>query len=400
MTIHIETMTAPSPGANAIEVVERKGLGHPDTICDHLSEELSRALCDHYLRAFGRVLHHNVDKSLLVAGRSEPAFGGGRIVEPMDIYLSGRATLEHQGVEVPIEGLARECAQAWIKGNLHAVDAAAQVRVHCVVRPGSHDLADLFRRQTSTQAVLANDTSCGAGFAPLTELERVVLAVERSLNHVNFKRANPETGEDIKVMGVRERDAISLTISCAFVGRYLSSIRAYKDARDRLAAAALEAARKSTRMRVVVRINAADDLARGSVYLTVSGTSAESGDDGQTGRGNRANGLITPFRPMTLEALAGKNPVAHVGKLYNAAALRLAAALVAEVPGIVDAECHLVSEIGVPIDKPKLTLIRVRSAEAGQETETTRSICGIAEREIESIPRLWEQFVAGGLAVA
>src|SRR5581483_7888460 len=186
MTMLIEQLKTPSVAASPVEVVERKGRGHPDTICDHLSEEFSRALSRHYLKQYGRVLHHNVDKSLLVAGRSEPAFGGGRILEPMDIYLAGRATLEHQGGVVPAETLARECVEAWIKTNLHAVNVARNVRVHCLVRPGSNDLGDLFQRQSRPQAVLANDTSCGAGFAPLTELERVVLEVEGSLNCATF----------------------------------------------------------------------------------------------------------------------------------------------------------------------------------------------------------------------
>jgi S-adenosylmethionine synthetase len=148
-------------------------------------------------------------------------------------------------------------------------------------------------------------------------------------------------------------------------------------------------------MELEVRVNAADDLPRGMIFHTVSGTSAESGDDGLTGRGNRANGLITPFRPMTLEALAGKNPMTHVGKLYNAAASRLAAALVAEIPEIVEAECHLVSEIGAPIDEPNLVLIRVRGADSGLAEESKCSIRNVAEREIKGITRLWEKFVSG-----
>jgi S-adenosylmethionine synthetase len=47
------------------EIVERKGLGHPDTICDALAETLSRNLCREHRDRFGTVLHHNVDKALL-----------------------------------------------------------------------------------------------------------------------------------------------------------------------------------------------------------------------------------------------------------------------------------------------------------------------------------------------
>ena len=96
MTILIELLKCPSVADSSVEVVERKGLGHPDTICDLLSEELSRALARYYLDNFGSVLHHNVDKSLLVGGRSLPAFAGGSAtdgplpVRPRDNQRAGQ----------------------------------------------------------------------------------------------------------------------------------------------------------------------------------------------------------------------------------------------------------------------------------------------------------------------
>jgi S-adenosylmethionine synthetase len=300
MQILIEIQEGPWAGARRVEIVERKGLGHPDTICDMLSEQLGVALSRKYLDQFGLVLHHNVDKALLAAGRAEPAFGGGRIVEPIDIYLAGRVTTEVRGKIVPVRTLAEETATAWLRNNFHALEPATDVRLHCLFRPGSPDLVDLFMRQRDNGVFLANDTSCGAGFAPLTDLERVVLAVERKLNAPTCKAEFPDAGEDIKVMGVREADHITLTVSCALIGRFVRNINAYGDAKDRLQAIALKTAKSLTDKEVEVRANTADDISTGSVYLTVTGTSAEAGDDGQTGRGNRANGLITPCRPMTL----------------------------------------------------------------------------------------------------
>ncbi|KAB2943098.1 MAG: methionine adenosyltransferase [Hyphomicrobium sp.] len=400
MQVRIEVHRGPWAGMRPVEIVERKGLGHPDTICDMLSEQLSVALSRKYLDEFGLVLHHNVDKALLAAGRAEPAFGGGRILEPMDIYLAGRATSEVRGKPVPVRALAEETATAWLRANIHALAPERDVRIHCLLRPGSGDLVDLFMRQRDEGAYLANDTSCGAGFAPLTDLERAVLAVERSLNAPQFKAEFPETGEDIKVMGVREHDRIGLTISCAFIGRFLRDMTAYNEAKDRLLAATLESASNATALDVSVLVNAADDIANGSVYLTVVGTSAEGGDDGQTGRGNRVNGLITPGRPMTLEALAGKNPVTHVGKLYNAAASRLAAAIVAEVPGVMEAECYLVSEIGSRVDRPRMTYLRVGCHEGVLSADSEDAIRAIAEREIASVPLLWKAFLLQAMSVS
>src|SRR5215470_13848140 len=70
-----------------IELVERKGLGHPDSICDALMEAISVALCQTYLDATGRVLHHNIDKGLLVAGQTSPALGGGTVNAPMHLIV-------------------------------------------------------------------------------------------------------------------------------------------------------------------------------------------------------------------------------------------------------------------------------------------------------------------------
>ena len=91
-----------------VEIVERKGIGHPDTVCDALAEELSRALCRFYLERFGLVLHHNVDKVLLWGGTSQPAFGGGKVIAPMEFYLAGRATLDYKGIKVPLDELVHE----------------------------------------------------------------------------------------------------------------------------------------------------------------------------------------------------------------------------------------------------------------------------------------------------
>ena len=132
-------------------------------------------------------------------------------------------------------------------------------------------------------------------------------------------------------------------------------------------------------------MNGADDDARGRFYTTVTGLSAEAGDDGQPGRGNRVNGLITPRRAMTLESVAGKNPVTHVGKLYNLAASLLAEELVSELPGVAEAECRLVSRIGRPVDDPPLLHLRVRSADPREPAPRAR-IEAIARQRVAEIP--------------
>ena len=385
MQLGITRMAARSPADSPYEMVERKGVGHPDTICDALAETFSRALSAYYVDRFGTVLHHNVDKALLVAGGALPTFGGGEVTTPIHIYLAGRAVTQHHGVDVPVEELAIEACRAWLRRHLHALDADRHVRLHVLVRPASSDLQTLF---TGASTRLANDTSMGAGYAPLDDLERAVLEVERRLS-ASGGAAHPEIGEDIKVMGVRSGESVRLTVACAVVSRHVVNLDAYFAAKAGIGNIARAAAHAVTRLPVEVTVNAADGTSPESVYLTVTGTSAEAGDDGEVGRGNRVNGLITPYRPMTLEAHAGKNTVTHTGKLYNMAAHRMALLLATRVPGVEEAYCYLVSEIGQPVTRPSVVDVRLRLAPRRSFARIRARIEALVQEELDRIPDYW-----------
>lgn len=357
------------PSLEPVEIVERKGIGHPDTICDALAEQVSLALCRHYLQRFGRILHHNVDKVLLCGGAASPIFGGGEILEPMELYVAGRVTTHYGGESIPAAELAVQACREWLASHLPALDVERHVRITPRFHPVSAALAGLFGQGES--APLSNDTSCGVGFAPFTPLESAVLTIERELNSSATHTAHPAIGQDIKVVGVRRGDRIQFTIACAMIASHVDSIARYKEAIETVRRIALQSARRFTDLHLEAAVNLADDLSRGLAYLTVTGTSAEAGDDGETGRGNRTSGLITPYRPMTIEAAAGKNPVNHVGKLYNIAAGSLAARIARDVPGHPAATCILVSQIGRPIDDPQLADVRL-VLEPGQTLDAVR----------------------------
>ena len=388
-----------SPATGPMEIVERKGIGHPDTMCDALAEELSLALCRFYRERFGLILHHNVDKALLWGGVSRPEFRGGEVVEPMEIFLAGRATREFKGVRVPVEELMVETGRQWLKEHFHALDPDRHIRFHAMIRPGSHELVDLYLRQRANGMALANDTSCGVGFAPFDELERLVLAVETRLNSPEVKAAHPAVGEDIKVMGVRNRDAISLTVACAFIGRYLDNIDDYMAKKVEVAALVRQVAEGITQKPVTINVNTADGQTQESIYLTVTGTSAEAGDDGEVGRGNRVNGLITPYRPMNMEAAAGKNPVTHVGKLYNILAQEMTAHLVADLPEVTAAQCYLVSRIGHPIDRPQIVDLRLGLREGGQLGRLQGRVREIVLHHLADLSTLQDRLVERAIKV-
>jgi S-adenosylmethionine synthetase len=389
-----------SAGPPSVELVEHKGIGHPDTICDALAERLSVALCRHYLDRFGAILHHNVDKALLWGGAARPAFGGGEVIAPMEIYLAGRAVREVGGAIVPVEELVIESARAWLAEHLRALDPERHVRLHCLVRPGSADLVDLYQRQRRAGAWLANDTSLGAGFAPLSPLESTVLGAAAELRRMARDPATPEVGEDVKVMGIRRGDHVQLTVACAFVGRHLEDLGRYVERLAHVGERVASVARGAwpAASRVEVEVNAADDIPHQNVYLTVTGTSAEAGDDGQVGRGNRVNGLITPYRPMTLEAAAGKNPVTHVGKLYNLAAHRIAAD-VAALPGVAEAQCYLVSRIGRPVQDPEIVDVRLRTIDGRPPAELEPSVAPIVAAQLGGMDALAAEILEGKISV-
>ena len=347
------------PDAREVEMVERKGRGHPDSICDALAEAFGISLTRFYYERCGRVLHHNVDKVLLAAGSSAPRFGGGEVIAPFEIYLAGRATQDIDGTPVPVADIAEQTTRAWLRANLHALDTERHVRIHTVVRAGSPVLSALVGGERA-QRVRANDTSFAVGYAPPSRLEQIVLAVEQALTAPSTVATHPMLGEDVKVMGVRRGQQIDLTIACAIVDRHVRTLVDYVEAKTTIAGLAERAARAQA-SHVAVAVNTADDVDAGRVYLTVTGTSAEAGDDGQTGRGNRVGGLITPCRPMTLEAAAGKNVVSHVGKSYSIVAHRIANELVASLPDVAEATCVLVSRIGQPVDTPQVVELQIQT---------------------------------------
>ncbi|MDA4111953.1 MAG: methionine adenosyltransferase [Thaumarchaeota archaeon] len=388
MNLEISFSSNPIVSKMPVEFVERKGKGHPDTISDRASEELSIALCEYYLSNFGRIYHHNVDKCVLVGGQSDVSFGGGRVTEPIYLLLVGRAAAKIAGNEVPIEKIAQDTTLDWMSRELHALDTKTDIKIATKIRPGSVDLVQNY--DLNDNIPLSNDTSFGVWYGPNTDLENVVYNVETELNSKDTKKKYPAIGEDIKVMGVRRHDEINLTIACAMVSRFVKDEAQYSETKDVVLDIAQKVASKFTDLEVKIRVNTADNFAKKLYYLTVTGTSAEHGDDGQVGRGNRANGLITPFRPMTLEATAGKNPINHTGKIYNICASTIISAVLKEHSDLEQTSCYIVSEIGKPINQPQAINVELYSQ---RTPKLEKDVQSIVEEKIKDLPNLWKTIV-------
>lgn len=377
------------------EIVERKGIGHPDSIADGLAESVSRALCKMYLKRYDRILHHNTDEVQIVGGQSAPTFGGGVILAPVYILLVGRATTTVDGERLPYRSEAIKAARDYLEQNCTHLDLDADVMLDCRIGEGSIDLRGLY----GTEKMLANDTSFGVSFAPLSETERITYDVERYINGP-LKQELPEAGQDVKVMAWRNGDRLNLTVAAAMVDKLIPDIDHYQSVVEQLGDKVLDFASKVTSREVKVFVNNADNYEEGVFYLTVTGLSMENGDDGSVGRGNRANGLITPYRPMSMEAAAGKNPVTHVGKLYNILAKMMAADIADECGGdILEAQVRLVSQIGAPIDMPQGASAQLIPAEGVKISSLESDVRGIIDNHLENITSLTLKLVNGEISV-
>ncbi len=400
--IVVEEYHLPSVEELEVELVERKGLGHPDYISDAAAEAASRALSLLYLERYGRILHHNLDKVLLVGGQARPRFGGGEVLQPIYIIVSGRATTEvrtRDGVEhIPVGPIIVGAVKNWIKENFRFLDPETHVIVDYKIGKGSADLVGIFEEKEKTPR--ANDTSFGSGYAPLSTLERLVYETERLLNSREVKERVPAIGEDVKVMGLRRGKRIDLTIAMAVISGLVRDVDEYVSVKEEARNIVLDLASKvAPDYDVNVHINTGDIVEKGIVYLTVTGTSSEHGDDGMTGRGNRANGLITPLRPMSLEATAGKNPVNHVGKIYNVVAIDLAEKIYAQVKGIKEVYVKLLSQIGRPIDDPLVADVKVKTETGRLTSEQINEIKGIVDETLAGITSYTEKILRGEVSL-
>lgn len=378
------------------EIVERKCIGHPDSIADGIAESVSRALSKAYLEEFGAVLHHNTDQGEVVAGESMPKFGGGKIIKPIYFLLTGRATKVYDGVTIPTDAIAVEAARKYLKETVQFLDLERDAIVDCRMGVGSSDLRDVFKAGGKNQVPRANDTSFGIGHAPFSDLESMILKVSEHIDGT-VRPKHPIIGTDVKIMGYRQQDNITLTLCVPIIDRFCADIGEYNEAIAFINDDVAKFASAQTKRKVNVCVNTGDIAESGSVFLTVTGTSAEMGDDGSVGRGNRCNGLITPQRPMSMEATSGKNPINHIGKIYNLLSTQIAQKCVKEVSGIDDLYIRLLSQIGKPIDEPLVASAQYISNGTDDTKAMEKDISAIIDDSLANITDITEKVIRGEL---
>lgn len=273
-----------------MEIIERKGIGHPDTIADNLGEELAEQLQIEYQVQYGTIQHYNVDKVLVASGKID--YRKRVMTQPVNIVFAGQYT-KLSNIKTILNRTVKEVLKDEIKNGL-------KYKIHNMLTEGSPDLSNNFYHKK------CNDTSFGVG-NPYTKNEKLVLNIGKFIDNLHL--TYPRVGTDNKVMFINGRIIIALAFRCSNYDQYVKLKLFVKSM-------------ISKKFKTAVEINNADTSE--SYFNTVTGTSLEQGDAGMTGRGNRYNGLITPLRMMTLEAYYGKNDITHIGRIYQKKAQELA----------------------------------------------------------------------------
>lgn len=401
MNISISTIRSE---AAVQEVVERKGMGHPDTLADGLGEELSSVYSKYTLKKFGYILHHDFDKVGILGGKSQVRFGEGSITKPITLLINCRASYSFGDEEIPLEDMLKDAARKFIFARYPTLknnDITITYNVNPSSSPGNvnnyskggarkywfnprgpEDLPEV-------STLNSNDSVIVCGYAPLSTTERICIEVEQYLNSDSYKKKNKWCGTDIKLQVTGEKKKSGITICVPQLASRVNDIDEYIDNLAKAKQDIKDYVSKniSQNIELEVNLNTRDNLKTPELYLTAIGSSIESGDIGMVGRGNRVNGLITPNRPMSIEAPYGKNPVYHVGKLYSVASHIIARKISDLIGGY--CEVFILSQSGRLVKDP--WKIVVKSSVRGKDPVIKKTV----EEEIEDINKLTMQIIEG-----
>jgi S-adenosylmethionine synthetase len=361
------------PKEEQFEVVERKGRGHPDTLSDRLAELLSRTYSKYTLEKYGAVLRHQFDKLSLMGGKAEVRFGSGNFRSPVRLLINGRVTSKVGNEDLFFRDLLIKTAKQFLESELRNFDFTVDCRVIMETTSNrTRGMADQNKKGSSpinfrfnprslkdipeASRPLSNDTAVGCGWAPYTDLERLVLEVENSLTSDTAREKYPWLGTDVKIMTSRIKDKVNLTIACPQICTQVNSKDEYGE-NSKIIHSIINSVIKKYSMfsEVSVHLNTGDDHAQEMFYLLYTGSCIESGDEGQVSRGNRLGGVISSRRPFSIEGLSGKNPSYHAGKIYSVAALDIANKIWKQQN--VPSEVFITSQIDRPLDDPWTVII-------------------------------------------
>ncbi|MBI2610040.1 hypothetical protein HYW53_02585 [Candidatus Giovannonibacteria bacterium] len=396
------------------DIVERKGVGHPDTLCDVIAEKISANYSKFCLERYSTILRHMVDKIALSGGASRVRFGGGEMISPVRMYLNCRFTKSFENETIPYLQIATDSIRSHFGEIIPLLNQDKWLMIvdntHFSPGPGIvydknwetnnerkffFDVPNKDFAYFHNNSFRSNDTSTIVTYHPLSVLEQLVILIEQTLSGKEFKSLNPWVGTDIKVMGRRNHDHIQLTLAVPFIASKTPSKEFYFEKLLELNQFLIGFVQKKldSKYQVNIFLNTRDDVNKSDYYLTLTGSAIESGDEGVVGRGNRYNGVIPFTRHMTLEACCGKNPVYHVGKLYTA----LGSIISKEVHTLTGLENYvfMTSQMGRSLNDPWSVVVEVCGKDISPGTQ--QLIKAIVEKTLADIPSITLKIVRGDL---
>ncbi|MGH8794764.1 MAG: methionine adenosyltransferase [Stackebrandtia sp.] len=384
------------------ELVERKGVGHPDTACDAIAERASRYYSKYCVERFGRVAHHWFDKVLLYGGCADVSYGKGELARPYTVLFAGKGARRFGDEPIPLEDILFQAAADVLSEVSTGFDSAKHLDLRCEVvdHQGAGRGRSRYQPETLEDLVdlddkrrVSNDCNLLHGYAPLSRLETAVLALESHVNGEEFKQDNPDTGWDVKVFGSRRGERFKLIVNMPFLAAHIADFEEYLTRKAQCYSRLESVAAEILRATPELLLNPTDR--NGRPYLTALGSVADTGDVGVVGRGNRLNGLITPMRSMSIEAPAGKNPIDHTGKLYGVLAHRLASQIHAAAG--LPAEVHIFTSKEAPLDNPDEVVVRLRDWD--RDADTVDRVGRIVRDSLDTIDGLTRELIFDGITM-
>jgi len=321
-----------------VEIVERKGLGHPDTIADGIAESISVEYSKYCLENFGAILHHNVDKTIVLGGQCDLEYGWGKLLKPFRVLFGGRMSQSFGNQKIDIKTIQIKAAKNYFQRILPRLNLNENLEFQTFTSSNSR-IPHWFSPRTiddlpEYKNPHANDTATIVGFWPLSTLEQIVLASERYFYEFE-QEIHPRfdfVGSDIKIMAARRAQEVELTLCIPFQAEKINGPKDYFEHKSLIENSLQKFLKEKfgNSLNIILKVNTQDqkiksenDDGRGR-YLTVIGSALDYGEEGISGRGNRCRGLISSMRPSTVESVYGKNPVYHVGKVCSLIAQTIA----------------------------------------------------------------------------
>ena len=328
------------------------------------------------------------------------------MVNPIKVLINGRVSKKFANEIIPAQKLLTNWTKEFFRKRLPLIDVDENLDIHLNLSTQSSP-GKTYEKESKKSARLrwfepksladlpelkrpfANDTSLGVGYAPFSKLENLLLKIETILNSDNTKKKFPWMGADIKILGFRRDGGYFLTICIPQIANYVKSMKDYRSNIEKARTEIKKVLQKSNVKNYELNINTRDNYQLRELYLTATGSSIESGDEGLAGRGNRVNGLISPMRPMSMEGSFGKNPVNHIGKVYYITAFDIADKIYKKLK--IPNEVFLASQSGRNLLDPWIVLVNIEKPTLPAEIKK------IVKNHLKSTSLISERILSGKL---